>query len=145
MSAKDFSEVIQLIRKDDGRFEKGAYYFVRQALDHTVKNLKKQESERKNNHVSGQELLQGIRDYALEQFGPLAMTVFIHWGIRRCEDFGDIVFSLVEYGVLGKTEDDKLEDFSGGYDFGDAFVKPFLPAAVARNNRLADCVLREDE
>jgi uncharacterized repeat protein (TIGR04138 family) len=80
-------------------------------------------------HVSGQELLGGIRDYALAQFGPMTQMVFEEWGIKRCEDFGEIVFNMVEIGLLGKTEKDSREDFANGYDFDDAFRKPFRPAS----------------
>lgn len=128
MSGKDFSEVVNLVIKDDTRFSKGAYYFVRKALDYTVKELS-EDKERSSHHVSGQELLEGIRKYALDQYGPLTLTVFKDWNIKRCADFGDIVFNLVDYGVLGKTETDNREDFSGGYDFKDAFLQPFKPTS----------------
>lgn len=126
-SGKDFAEVIDLIQREDPRYEKGAYYFVRQALDHTLKNLSSGETQRSGSHVSGQELLDGIRKFALEQYGPMTMTLLDYWHIRQCSDFGDIVFNLVDYGVLGKTDNDQPEDFQEGYDFRDAFEKPFLP------------------
>ena len=113
-------------KTEDPRYDKGAYYFVRHGLDHTLKRLKN-DSRRNSNHVCGQELLSGIRDYALEQYGPMAFTLLQHWGINQCVDFGEIVFNLVEFGVLGKTESDRREDFTGGYEFYDAFVLPFLP------------------
>lgn len=126
MASNNFAQVVEDIRKEDPRFDKGAYFFVRQGLDHTIKQLK-DSPERATNHVTGPELLSGIREFALDQFGPMAFTLLDTWGVRRCEDFGDIVFNLVEAGVLGKTENDKREDFSGGYDFEDAFKKPFEP------------------
>jgi uncharacterized repeat protein (TIGR04138 family) len=127
MSTRDFSEVVDQIRRESPRFDKGAYFFVKQALDHTLKSIKKESDGRASHHVSGPELLGGIREYALQQFGPMAYTVFERWGVRQCEDFGDIVFHLVEYGVLGKTDQDRREDFTGGYDFREAFVRPFEP------------------
>ena len=75
--------------------------------------------------MSGKELLEGIREYAAQQFGPLAPTVFRSWGVRRTEDFGEIVFNLVESGLLGKTESDSREDFADGFDFDQAFDGPF--------------------
>ncbi|WP_309397269.1 Minf_1886 family protein [Cerasicoccus maritimus] len=126
MPNKDFDEVVGLIRKEDSRYEVGAYHFVRLGLDHTIKNLK-DDPDRETRHVSGQELLSGIRDYALEQYGPMSYTLLTHWGLKRCEDFGDIVFNLVEWGVLGKTENDQREDFADGYDFREAFLLPFEP------------------
>ena len=80
-------------------------------------------------HVTGQELLDGIRAYALEQFGPMVPTVFEEWGLQNCADFGEIVFNMVEIGLLAKTEKDSREDFKSGYDFEDAFRKPFLPGS----------------
>lgn len=132
MSAKDFPEVVDQIRKEDPRFEKGAYFFVRHALDHTLRSVKGEKKARPQHHVSGQELLDGIRDFALDQYGPMAKTLLDNWNIRQCSDFGDIVFNLVEWGVLGKTESDKPEDFATGYDFEEAFVRPFQPARPER-------------
>ncbi len=127
MSTRDFSEVVDQIRRESPRFDKGAYFFVKQALDHTLKSIKQDGEARATPHVSGPELLSGIREFALQQFGPLAYIVLERWGVRHCEDFGDIVFHLVEYGVLGKTDQDRREDFTGGYDFREAFVRPFEP------------------
>lgn len=123
---KDFGVVVEMILKDDQRYDKGAYYFVRQGLDHTLRTLQ-EKPEGEMRHVTGQELLEGIRDYAHEQYGPMAFTLLDHWGVRKCDDFGDIVFNLVDYGVFGKTDSDKKEDFSGGYDFREAFLRPYLP------------------
>ena len=129
-NGKDFNEVVALIVRHDRRYDGAAYHFVRHALDHTLRSIKKEESEkgkRKSRHVSGPELLEGIRDFALEQFGPMTMTLFHEWGVRRSRDFGEIVFSLVDYGIFGKTPTDRVEDFEGVYDFHDAFERPFLP------------------
>ncbi|MGF1448812.1 MAG: Minf_1886 family protein [Opitutales bacterium] len=123
-----FSEVIEQIRQTDARFAPGAYHFVRQALDYTLKRPERQNADGTSKHVSGQELLDGIREYALDQFGPLSLIVLEDWGVRRCEDFGEIVFNLVDFGVLGKTENDRREDFAGAYTFADAFLSPFQPA-----------------
>lgn len=136
MQDLDFAEIVDLIRKEDARFDKRAYFFVRQGLDHTVKDLKKTDSERvkKSPHVSGRELLEGLRAFALDQFGPLAKTVLESWGVRQCSDFGEIVFNLIEYKVFSKTETDRREDFADVYDFEEAFVKPFRPAAKNRSD-----------
>ena len=135
MQDLEFSEIVGLICKEDTRFDRKAYTFVRQALDHTVKELKRKSPERtgKSQHVTGAELLQGIRAHALDQFGPLAKTVLNSWGIRRCTDFGDIVFNLIEYNVFSKTENDRREDFADLYDFDEAFVKPFAPSHARRS------------
>jgi len=129
MQDLEFAEIVELICKEDPRFDRKAYGFVRLGLDHTVKELKRKDPSRtgKSLHVSGPELLTGLRVYALDQFGPLAKTVLESWGVKRCSDFGDIVFNLIEYNVFSKTENDRREDFADVYTFEDAFVKPFLP------------------
>jgi uncharacterized repeat protein (TIGR04138 family) len=140
MQNPDFSEIVALICKEDPRFDRKAYDFVRLGLDHTVKELRKKDAVRadKSRHVSGPELLEGLRAYALEQFGPLAKTVLNTWGIRRCRDFGDIVFNLIEYNVFSKTENDRREDFSDIFEFDEAFVKPFQPAKRPRGTSAAE-------
>lgn len=128
--SRDFNEVIRTIRKDDPRYRKGAYYFLRQALDFSLKRLHQRGELDKSNHLSGPQLLDGIRLYAIEQYGPMARSVLEHWGVKACEDFGNIVFNLVDCKVLGKTDQDSLEDFSGGYSFQTAFDKPFRPKKI---------------
>ena len=129
MSDLDFNEIVNLICKEDNRYDRKAYSFIREGLDYAVKELKKKDAERSRQslHVSGAELLMGIRAYALDQYGPLALTVLNSWGINRCGDFGEIVFNLIEYNVFSKTENDRREDFSEVYTFEEAFVKPFQP------------------
>ena len=131
----DFAEVVDLICKEDTRYDKAAYFFVRQGLDHTVSTLKKNDPSRaqRSQHVTGRELLEGLRAHALEQFGPLTKTVLESWGVSRCSDFGEIVFNLIEYNIFSKTENDRREDFANIYDFDEAFVKPFQPAGAHRS------------
>lgn len=125
---KSFSDIIARIRQEEPHYSKEAYFFVREALDFTLKRMQEEEDAGgRRRHVSGQELLEGIRLYALDQYGPMAKTLFDHWNVKDGVDFGRIVFQLVDYGVFGRTEEDDLADFEGGYDFGEAFVKPFLP------------------
>lgn len=132
MQAANFEEVLEKILRTEPRYQRDSYFFLREALDHTQKVVGK---ARKGEirHVSGQELLAGIRDYALAQFGPMALTVLEEWGIRSCEDFGEMVFNMVENNLLAKTEKDTRDDFKSAYDFEDAFRKPFLPSSkIAR-------------
>lgn len=126
MQEVSFEEALELIRANDPRYDREAYIFVREALDHTQKTIGKDPRGRIR-HVTGQELLAGIRDYAISQFGPMAMTVLEDWGVHACQDFGEIVFNMVGIGLLAKTEQDSRADFEGGYEFFDAFRKPFLP------------------
>ena len=131
MQELTFDSTLALILAKDSRYHRDAYLFVKDALDHTQKTVVK-ESREQVRHVTGQELLEGIRGYALVQFGPMAEMVFEEWGVKRCEDFGEIVFNMVEIGLLGKTDEDSREDFQNGYSFHDAFRKPFLPADKLR-------------
>ena len=128
MHELSFDEALDLILAKDPRFQREAYAFVREALDHTQKSISKDNRGRVR-HVTGQELLEGIRDFALTQFGPMAMMVLGEWGVQACKDFGDIVFNMVEIGLLAKTDKDSRADFEGGYDFYDAFRRPYLPSS----------------
>ena len=103
---------------------------MRDALDFTTKQQKKIKGTSVR-HVTGPELLDGVRRYALKEFGPMVITVFDNWGVRSCEDIGNIVFNLIGAGVFGKTEEDSIEDFKNVYDFKEAFVKPFAPEKSA--------------
>ena len=130
MNFDHFSATVDTIIAADSRYERDAYLFVRDALEHTTKQKKQARAEMAaEHHVSGQQLLEGVRLYALQQFGPMVPTVFEHWRVRSCEDIGAIVFNLIEAREFGKSEQDTLEDFRRGYDFDDAFVKPFRPEA----------------
>lgn len=112
------SAILDLALKH-GQYHPNAYRFTLDAVTHAVRR------NRAYRHVSGAEVLQGARELALARFGPLAKTVLEQWGIDRTEDFGEIVFQMVEQGLLGKTEDDKRSDFARGYDFEEAFVRNF--------------------
>ena len=127
MKQTDFHEALRKILEQDKRYAPEAYLFLREALDFTIKLLDKPDKGLAR-HVSGAELLDGIRQYALQEYGPVALRVLKHWGVRRSEDFGEIVFNLVGAGALGKTDEDRREDFAGGYDFDQAFAVPFRPA-----------------
>ena len=129
---RKFQQTLESILKDDRRYAVGAYVFVRMALDYTVKKVNESDVGRKDRNVSGRELLEGIREFALDTFGPMSMPLLDEWGVSKCEDFGNIVFNLVEAKALTKTEEDRIEDFMGGYDFDEAFVKPFLPACALK-------------
>lgn len=126
MKKISFQETVDRIARENPQYDGYVYYFLREALDFTIKLFEKP-LDGPARHVSGTELLDGIRKYALQEYGPITKTVLNRWGIHRCEDFGEIVFLMVESGVLGKTDEDRKEDFSGGYDFDTAFSKPFRP------------------
>lgn len=128
MQEVNFDAVLDVIVGKDLRYARDAYHFIRESLDVTQKLIGK-ENKGKVRHVTGQELLSGIRQHALTQFGPMTVTVFSEWGVRDCKDFGEMVFNMVESGLLAKTEKDSRDDFQAGYDFTEAFDKPFWPAS----------------
>jgi uncharacterized repeat protein (TIGR04138 family) len=126
MHELNFDLKVDQIMARDLRYRREAYGFVREALDFTQKLISR-ESRDKVRHVTGQELLDGIRQFALKEYGPMAATVLEEWGITSCADFGEIVFNMVDVGLLARTEEDRREHFQNGYDFTTAFRKPFLP------------------
>ena len=136
MQEINFDATLENILAKDARYHRDAYLFVREALDFTQKLVIK-ENRGQIRHVSGQELLNGIRQLALQQFGPMTATVFEEWGVKSCRDFGDIVFNMVEIGLLAKTEKDSRDDFQVGYDFDEAFRKPFRPKSALPEPRSA--------
>jgi len=111
-------ELEQLVARDP-RYKLEAYLFTMSSVEYTMARLGRQ------GHVSGRELLDGIRDLARDKFGLTARMVFEHWGVKTTEDFGEIVFNLVEAGVLGKTERDSRDDFKDVYDFCDVFERRY--------------------
>lgn len=132
MQKLDFTEAVDLITDADTRYPRDAYFFLRDALDQTVKMRKRQLVE--GRHVTGPQLCEGIRNYALKQYGPMVPTVFEYWGIKKTDDFGSMVWNLIELGVFGKTPTDSIDDFNSVYAFDDAFVAPFLPEAEGKKD-----------
>jgi len=107
--------VIDRLRERYPRYHDTAYVFILSALHYVLERLPAPR------HISGPELAEGVRDLALERFGPMARTVLEHWGIHTTEDVGKLVFALVECGILIKQDDDDPGDFVGVFDFADAF------------------------
>jgi len=131
---------LRSVLDDAGGFSLDACRFIRDGLAHTVQIGHGDAGddglgdEDESNHVSGQQLCFGLRDYAQRRYGAMAKTVLNHWGITRTEDFGRIVFAMVRVGLMRKTEEDELSDFRGVYDFDDAFAMPAVepePASEA--------------
>lgn len=111
----DFNRKVEKITKKDPRYKPDAYEFVMQALFFTQRKLNRR------GHIAGKELLAGIKECGLEQYGPMTKTVFLHWGIAKTEDFGEIVFNMVQNGLMGKNDSDSRDDFKNVYDFKEAF------------------------
>lgn len=130
-----FAEALDVILAQDPRYDREAYIFLRDALDFTIKQQKKNKEE-PTRHVTPEQLLDGVRNYALKEFGPMVPTVFDYWRISHCQDVGEIVFNLIRSGVFGKTDSDSIEQFKKGYSFHAAFVEPFLPASVKAEDPL---------
>ncbi len=126
-----FEESVIAILKREKRYDGQAYFFLKDALDFTLKRFA-EETKGQGRHVTGKELLEGFRDYALDQFGPMGATLMDEWGITKCRDVGDMVFQMIEEQVFGKQESDKPEDFDEVFDFRKALRDPFLPKGMSR-------------
>jgi uncharacterized repeat protein (TIGR04138 family) len=121
-----FDQKIAELCQKDKRYDSDAYAFVCEALNVTIRSAVERDPKHKAN-LSGRELLNGIKDYALQEFGPMAFTVFTEWGLHESIDFGEIVFNLVAAGLLGTTARDSKEDFRDVFTFREVFEKPYLP------------------
>jgi uncharacterized repeat protein (TIGR04138 family) len=119
MGPNDLMGEIERIVEKDPRYKPDSYLFVINAVEFTMLGL------RRRGHVSGHELLEGIKRLARTEFGPMAKPVLESWGISGTEDFGEIVFNLVEEGVLGKNEHDSRDDFKDVYDFDEVFERQY--------------------
>ena len=129
MDHSKFDAALNAIIARMPRYDRAAYHFLRESLDYTLKERKKATGQ--SGHVSGQQLMEGVRRLALKQFGPMVPIVFSYWGIHATEDFGHMVFALVEVSIFGKTDRDSIADFTDVYSFHDAFVVPYQPAKMA--------------
>lgn len=127
---KDLDTIIEEIAVKDSRYKEDAYEFVMEALSYTQKRSKT------SRHVSGEQLLKGIKDLLLKKYGPMTMTVLNHWGIRTTEDFGNLVFNLVNNHVLSKTEEDDIELFKNFYDFEEVFENGYRKQLYKKVSRL---------
>jgi uncharacterized repeat protein (TIGR04138 family) len=137
----DPSHPIAKLLKEDNRFAFDAYVFVFEALGYAQNVLEMgnespseppeieepvaEREETPERHISGQELCESIRLFALEQFGYMSKSVLNSWGIHGTGDFGEIVFNLIRIGQMRKTKTDCREDFNDVYDFDTAFRRDF--------------------
>ena len=126
MQAAQFEHAIESILKRDQRFDPHAYLFLKDALDFTLKRAA-ESNDGNARHVSGQELLIGFRDLALQEFGPMAATLMGEWGLSSSRNIGEMVFLLIEVQMFGRQDSDTIEDFEDVFDFDEAFIAPFLP------------------
>ena len=111
--------IMDRIRMRERRYDERAYLFVLAALEYCQQRL----TERR--HITGQELAQGCRDLALERFGVMARLVLEHWGIKSTSDIGQVVFALVDLGMLLSQPNDSAEDFADVFAFDQAFERDY--------------------
>jgi len=119
---KEVRGKIETIRSRDRRYRAEAYVFVIDAVEAVLLEIARMR------HISGPELCDGLRTLAVSRFGPMAKEVLNFWGVRSTGDFGNIVFNLVDAGLLLKTEHDRIEDFIDVYDFGEVFERNYFEA-----------------
>lgn len=129
MQPVQLEEAISRILVHEQRFDPGAYFLVRDALDFTVERLAAR-NQGESRHVSGPELVHGFRDFMLQEYGPMAGTICRDWGLTESQHIGDIVFHFIGENVFGKQDSDNLDDFANVLDFDKAFEEPFLPQAA---------------
>lgn len=120
-----------------GPYPLAAYQFVQEGLRFTVRQVHEDRARDQglgglptSEHVSGQQLCMGLRDFALDQYGLLARAVLEHWGIVRTDDFGRMVFAMIEAGAMSKTSQDTPEDFCGVFQFSEAFHSEHVTGAI---------------
>ena len=120
----EFYNLVEEICLKDKRYKPDAYEFVLGGLGFTQKKLKK------TTHVTGVQLACGLRDYAINQYGALASRVLAYWGVSQTQDFGNIVFNMIEKKLLSKTAEDSLLDFDAVYDFQAAFSNVLAESVI---------------
>lgn len=111
----------------DGRYSPEAFRFLFESLSTAIKLAGKEGAKDQERHVTGQEVLGGMRLHASDLFGPLAAQVWRSWGVKSTLDWGHVVFLLVEAGLLNRQESDSIDDFKDGFDFEEAFVEAYRP------------------
>jgi uncharacterized repeat protein (TIGR04138 family) len=122
---------VRKLAQKDGRFSPEAFGFLFESLEVAIREAGKEGAEGADRHVTGQEVLTGMREHALRTFGPLAAEVWRSWGVREALDWGRIVFLLVDASLLNRQETDSLEDFRHGFDFDEVFVRRYSPSLTS--------------
>lgn len=121
-----FEEAVRTICRSDKRFKMDGYHFLRDALEHTVETLRSDETE-ENRHVTGREMVQGVVELALKEYGSMALPVLTTWGVERDEDIGTMVFNLIDAGAFRKSDGDSPDDFRNVVNLKEELLKPFRP------------------
>jgi uncharacterized repeat protein (TIGR04138 family) len=123
---EEFDYIVSQICEEDPRYHLDAYEFVMEALSFAQKKFKREK------HISGEEFLEGIKALLLKKFGPMTLTVLSYWGIKKTEDFGQIVFNLEQYKIIAKDNQDHYETFKNGYDFQQVFDEGYRKELAKR-------------
>lgn len=129
MTQQQMQAELSTMLRSAGPYPLEAFNFVREGLSYTVQRIHENAdpmSQNDDRHITGQELCLGLRDYAIHQYGLLAPSVLAQWNIHRTDDFGRIVFAMVDAGLMSSTEEDSVEDFRSVYHFGEAFCREEL-------------------
>lgn len=126
MQPTQFMDAIQSVVLKDKRYDAAAYFFLKDALDFTVKKAA-ESNDGEHRHVSAKELAQGFHNYAIEEFGPMASTMMSEWGVTETLDIGNMVFLLIEEGIFGKQDSDTLEEFTNVFPLLKSLDDPFRP------------------
>lgn len=121
------TEIIKIIYTNDQRYLPEAYFFIQKALSFGIEKTQKSHTNLKEQHLCAHELLEHTKNYALQQYGPIAYLVLKEWGINNSQDIGNIVFNLIEYKIFSKSEEDDIKDFKHWITFEEAFLTPFIP------------------
>ena len=120
-----FEEAVSQYLLEDPRFPAEAYYFVRDGFEYVAHDLV--EKEGKIRHLSGRELADGLKEFALDEYGPMAFFTLGQWNIHATADFGELVYNLIRMGRFSQNKGDKKSDFDNLYDFNEVFNGPFRP------------------
>ena len=120
-----FEEAVSQYLLEDPRYPAEAYYFIRDGFEYVERMFV--EKEGRPRHLTGRELSDGLKEFALDEYGPMAFFTLAQWNIHSTSDFGELVYNLIRMGRFSKTKGDKRSDFDGVYEFDEAFNGPFRP------------------
>ena len=123
---EEFYYIVSQIAQEDPRYHPDAYEFVMEALSFAQKKFKR------TRHISGHEFLEGIKGLLIKKFGPMTISVLDYWGIKKTDDFGNIVFNMEQYKIIAKDRQDQYESFKDGYDFEEVFDKGYRKQLAKR-------------
>ncbi|MCK5844271.1 MAG: hypothetical protein KAG97_06150 [Victivallales bacterium] len=128
MEQKNATKIIDRIVESDPRYSLEAYVFIGEAVNRTIRQMVEDGGKR---HITGGELLEGIRTFAIDEFGPMSEFVLRDWGLRETIDIGNVVFNMVENQLLNSSDNDSINDFKGVFERGEELSAPFNPSETS--------------